>query len=131
MKASNVTVSTEQTAAQSMRAIKRRGVFPFIVVLLLPEPHLHIVRAGLGASFAHPIGVAGPAGVAGGIDIGTIVRRCHDWHAIAVDVDVGRGRSAPGETHRIYPSHLASRGAERDRWRTSLRAVSPAGVHNA
>src|SRR5437667_12564192 len=70
------------------------------------EPHSRIIRAGRSASFAHPIRVASPAGVAGGIDIGTVVRRCHDQHAIAVDVDVARGRPAPGETHRIYSPTL-------------------------
>jgi hypothetical protein len=56
---------------------------------LLPEGHSRIVGAGRGASFTYPIRVASPASVAGGIDIGTIVRRCHDQHGIAIDVDVG------------------------------------------
>jgi hypothetical protein len=56
---------------------------------LLRELHSHLVGAGRGASFTHHIPVPGPAGVAGGIDIATIVRRCHDQHSIAVDVNVG------------------------------------------
>src|SRR5438034_3063184 len=81
------------------------------------DRHCHFIRASLGSTFTHLIHVASPAGVARGIDIGTIVRRCHDHHAIAVDVDVGRGRSAPGETHRIYSPHLTLRSTERDRSR--------------
>src|SRR2546428_6548463 len=103
---------------------------------LLTETHSCIIRAGRAASFTHPIGVASPAGVAGGIGIGTIVRRCHDQDGIAVNIDLGRNRSTPGEAHRIYAPYLAPRGAERDsgrrwcrRWRRSRsRAVSPAGV---
>src|SRR6266571_7496620 len=81
---------------------------------LLTEAHSCIIRAGRAASFTHPIGVASPAGVAGGIGIGTIVRRCHDQHAIAVNVDVGRGGPAPGETHSIYSPYLAPRSLELD-----------------
>src|SRR5205814_9320768 len=66
--------------------------------------------------------VASPAGVAGGINIGTIVRRCDNQHAIAVDVDIGRGRPAPGETHRIYSTHL-ERG-DLDQYRRSEEHTS-------
>src|SRR5438094_535816 len=62
------------------------------------------------------------------------------WPVSPVDVDVGRGRPAPSETHRIYSSHLFLLGPElersrrrswrrRRRGRTGLCAVSPAGVH--
>src|SRR5438876_12220249 len=93
----------------------------------MPERHSRVIGAGLGASLTHPIRVPSPAGVANGIDVGTIVRRSCDRHAIPVNIDVGRGRSAPGETHRIYSLHLAPHGTERDLWRTGLRAVSPTG----
>src|SRR5262245_11876504 len=95
--------------------------------LLLREPRSRVIRAGRGASFTHPILVASPASVAGGISVGTTVRRGHDQHAIAVNVDVGRGRPAPCETHRIYSSHLGLRSTQRD-GPTGLRAVPPAGL---
>ena len=60
-----------------------------LVVPLLPERHSGTIGAGRGASFTYPIRVASPAGVAGGIDIGTIIRRRRDRHGIAVNVDVG------------------------------------------
>src|SRR5262249_36623303 len=97
---------------------------------LLLERHFRVIRTGRGASFTHPIHVASSAGVAGRISITTIVRRSHDRPAIAVKVDFGRGRPAPGETHRIYSPYLAAGGTERDR-PTGLRAVSPAGVQIA
>ena len=56
---------------------------------LLPERHPRIIGAGRGASFTHPIRVASPAGIAGGISIGTRIGYCCDHSAIAVDVDVG------------------------------------------
>ena len=56
---------------------------------LLREPRSRVIRAGRGASFTHPIHVAGSAGVAGGISVETIVRCSHDRPAIAVDVDFG------------------------------------------
>src|SRR5439155_21231144 len=108
---------------------------------LLREARYHHIRAGMGASFTHPIPVSSLASVAGGINIHSgIVRLCRNQHVIAVDVDVGRGRPAPSETHRIYSSHLFLLGPElersrrrswrrRRRGRTGLCAVSPAGVH--
>jgi hypothetical protein len=67
-----------------------------LVVLLLREAHFRNIGPDRSAGFTHLILVPGLAGVAGGIIILSIVRRCHDQHAIAVDVDVGRGRPAPG-----------------------------------
>src|SRR6266478_5673459 len=87
---------------------------------LLLELHSRIVGAGRTARFTYTIPVASPAGVACGISIGARVRYRRDHRAIAVDVDVGRGRPAPGETHRIYAPHLVLRGAERDRPRFAL-----------
>src|SRR5947207_42014 len=95
---------------------------------LLTERHSRGIRAGRGAGFTYPIPVASSADVAGAIDVGTIVRRSYDPHAIAVNIDVGRGSSHPGETHRIYPVRLPPCGAERDRWRNRLYAVSPPGI---
>src|SRR6266702_1585668 len=86
-----------------------------VLFSLLPEPHRRIVGAGHGASFTHLIRVPGPAGVSGGISITARVGYCRDHNPIAIHVDVGRGRSAPGEMHGIYSSHLVPRGAERDR----------------
>ena len=86
-----------------------------VLFSLLPEPHRRIVGAGHGASFTHLIRVPGPAGVSGGISITARVGYCRDHDSIAVDVDVGRGRPAPSEMRRIYSTHLATCGAERDR----------------
>ena len=88
---------------------------------LMREAHRHIVRASRGASFAHVVDVLSPAGVAGGISIGARVRYGRNQRAVAVNVDVGRGRPAPGETHRIYSPNLALCGAERDRSRCRCR----------
>src|ERR1043166_8279521 len=96
---------------------------------LLTEAHSCIIGAGLRASFTHPIGVSSMAGLAGGIGIGTIDRRCHDQDRIAVNIDVARTRSTPGEAHRIYSRYLAPLRGERDR-RSGLRAVSPARVED-
>src|SRR5213592_3337677 len=95
------------------------------------ERHCHFIRASLGSTFTHLIYVASPAGVAGGILISAIVRRLRDQKSIAEDVDASRVRPIPGETHRIYPVHLALRGAERDR-STAQRPVEPVnliGIH--
>src|SRR5260370_7605883 len=78
-----------------------------LVVPLLPEAHCHLVGAGLGSSFTHLIHVLSPAGVAGGIDIGTIVRRCHAHYAITVGVDVSYGPPAPAQTPPLYSFPLA------------------------
>jgi hypothetical protein len=56
---------------------------------LRPEVHSHSVGAGLGSSITHLVHEASPASDTGGISVGTIVWRCRDHHAIAVDVDVG------------------------------------------
>ena len=60
-----------------------------LVVPLLPEGHSHAIGAGGGSSFTDPIPVASATGVAGAIDIKTIVGRRHDQHPIAVNADVG------------------------------------------
>ncbi len=85
-----------------------------MVVPLIREDYSYIIGARLRASFAHPVHVLSLASVAGGIIILSIVRRCHDQHVIAVDVNVGRGRPSPLETHRIYCVYLFLLGAEYD-----------------
>ena len=50
-----------------------------------------------------------------------IVRLCRNQHVIAVDVDAGRGRPLPVETHRIYSSHLFLLGPELERSRCCRR----------
>src|SRR6266542_534292 len=97
------------------------------VVPLLPEPHCHLVGAGEGANCTYLIRVPSPPGVAGGISIRGGVWYGRDPIFIAVDVDVGRGRPAPGETYCIYSSHLAPGGAERDRYRCRRRSRCAAG----
>src|SRR5262249_33765568 len=116
------------------------------VVWLPLERHSRGLGAGLGSSFTHLIPEAGLAGMTGGVEIATIVRRCRDHSRIAsvqllnaaIDVDLVRRGPDPGETHCIYSVHFAPLGVERDLWRcrrgrgrTGLRAVSPAGVHIA
>src|SRR5438132_7562293 len=76
-----------------------------LVVPLAPESHCHFVGAGLRSSFTHLIREASPTGGTGGISIGTRVRYRRDHNSIAVDVDVGRRRPAPGETRCIYSAH--------------------------
>ena len=61
--------------------------------------HGHIIGACPGAGFTHVIYVLSLAGVACGIVILSIIRRCRDQYAVAVHVDIGRGRAAPSETH--------------------------------
>src|SRR5262245_23328152 len=103
-----------------------------LVVLLLREIHSHSIRAGLGSGFTHLIHVLSAASVAGGIIIQSIIRRCHDYYAIAIDVDVRRGRSPPLETHRIYSPHLSSLGSELNRSTTAHCSVEPVnliGIH--
>ena len=55
---------------------------------LRPEPHCHLVGAGLGSSFTHLIREASLACGAGGINIGPRVRYRRDHNSIAVDVDI-------------------------------------------
>jgi hypothetical protein len=69
-----------------------------LVVLLLREAHFRNIGADRSAGFTQLILVPRLAGIAGGIIILSIVRRCQDQHAIAVDVHVGRGRPATGKT---------------------------------
>jgi hypothetical protein len=86
-----------------------------LVFLLMSEDHGYVIGARPGPSFAHPIHVLSLAGVAGGIIILSVVRRCRDQYAIAIDVDVGRGRATPGETRRINSIYLFLPGAEGNR----------------
>ena len=55
---------------------------------LRPEPHCHLVGAGLGSSFTHLIREASLACGAGGINIGPRVGYRRDHNSIAVDVDI-------------------------------------------
>ena len=76
------------------------------VVPLFRESHARVIGARRGPSFTHSICVLSAAGVAGGINIESwSVRLCRDQHVITVDVDVGRGRPSPVETHRIHSPH--------------------------
>ena len=100
-----------------------------LVVLLWREGHCRNIGAGRSAGFTHPILVPGLAGVAGGIIIVSMVRRRRDQHAVAVDVDIGRGRPAPGKTHRIYSIHPALCGAECERM-IQLRAAQENAIES-
>jgi hypothetical protein len=82
-------LTARAAAVQSARRRARPSKTSGLIVSLSREHHTHVIGAGRGGSFTNPIPVASPASVAGGIDIGTIVRRCHDQHGIAIDVDVG------------------------------------------
>src|SRR5438876_642551 len=86
-----------------------------LVFLLMPEGHGYVIGARPGPSFAHPIHILSLAGVAGGIIILSVVRRCRDQYAVAIDVDVGRGGAAPRETRRINSIYLFLPGAEGNR----------------
>src|SRR5438034_1925204 len=111
--------SSAMCGAKSKRGVRQLPDAALIEkVWLFPycgEPHSHIIGARRRASFTHSIRVASPPSVAGGIDIQTIVRCCHDQRVIAVDVDLARSRPTPVETHCIYSPHLASQGGKRDR----------------
>ena len=81
----------------------------------MPEGHGYVIGACPGPSFAHPIHVLSLAGLAGGIIILSVVRRCRDQYVIAIDVDVDRSRTAPGETRRVCSIYLFLTGAEGNR----------------
>ena len=107
----------------------------WLEVRLGREIDCDLIGTGRRASLAHVIREAGLAGGAGGVVIGTIIRRCRDHNAIAVDVHIGRGHPSPLKTRCIYPPHLFPLASERDRsrcrrWCTRLRTVSPTGVGN-
>src|SRR5882757_836068 len=101
---------------------------------LLWECHYDIVGTNRRTSLAHLIGEANLAGGAGGVVIGTIIRRCRNHNAIAVNIQIGRGRLSPFEARCIYSSHLFPLASELNRSRCrrrswpGLRAVSPACV---
>ena len=92
---------------------------PFIVVPAPPlpaaKPHRNLVRAVGSACFAYPIRV-GPT-TTGADAIGIETRNVGDRdseHAVAVNVDVVRGRSGPGEIHGLPPLHVVAARTERD-----------------
>ncbi len=69
-------------------AAARKAMTRLPVGSLRPEPHCHLVGAGLGSSFTHLIREASLACGAGKISIGARVRCGRDHNSIAVDVDI-------------------------------------------
>jgi hypothetical protein len=55
---------------------------------LLAERHSRVVRTRVASSFAHPIRISSPSGVAGGIPVRAIVGCRQDQRIISVDIDV-------------------------------------------
>src|SRR5205807_5743039 len=97
------------------------------------KPYRDLVRAVLSARLADLVGVRALATHPNviGVEPGD-VRHSGNQHAVAINVDVVRSSSIPGEVHRLLPLHLVAARTERDlprcrrrcscwRWRRSRR----------
>jgi len=79
------------------------------------ECHRHLIRTVLSARFAYFVCEGGMAPLTRAIGIAIrIVGYCRDDHAVAVNVDIGRSRSAPGEVHYLPPAHFGAKRGEHD-----------------
>ena len=79
------------------------------------KPHRDLVRAVLSARLADLVGVGALAAHPDMIGVETgDVRHSGNQHAVAINVDVVRGSSIPGEVHRLLPLHLVAARTERD-----------------
>ena len=66
------------------------------------------------------IGIGRLAGVASGIDVGTIIRRGYDEHTIPVNIDVARTRLSPVEPRGSYSLSFVLPVLSFDRRQTGL-----------
>src|SRR5262249_28175031 len=79
------------------------------------KPHRDLVGAVLSAGIADPIGVRALAASPDVIGVETGgVRHSGNQHTVAINVDVVRGSSMPGEIHPLLPLHLVAARTERD-----------------
>ena len=83
-----------------------------------------LVRTVLRACFADPIGVRALATHPDviGVEPGD-VRHSGNQHAVAINVDVVRSSSIPGEFHGLLPLHFVAARNERDLPRCRSRRV--------
>src|SRR4029453_13085888 len=89
--------------------------------LALPPAKLHrdLVRAVRSTGFAHPIRIGSLAIAVDVIGIETtLVRHGDNQNAVAIDVDVTRGRPTPEEVHRLQAVHFVTTRVQSDlhRW---------------
>ena len=88
------------------------------------ESHRDLVRAVSSARFAYLIGERGFASSAGAIGIETGVQHGSNRQAVAIDVDVTRSRSGPGEIYRVAAHYLVTPRTERELNRCRCRSHS-------
>src|SRR5205809_4256993 len=95
----------------------------FLVWLSTAKPHRHLVRAVLSACFAHLIRIGSPPGAVDVIGIETtVVRHGGNQHAVAIDVDVTRGRPTPEEVHLLQTVYFVTTRVQRDLHRCRCRS---------
>src|SRR5439155_20733246 len=98
--------------------------FSFIPCPLL-KPHGYLVGAVLRSRFAHLICERGLALLARVIGVAAWhIGYCRNDYAVAVNVDTGRSRPAPGEIYCVESMHLPPRSRERDLTRRRSRRCS-------
>src|SRR5215813_14092793 len=87
----------------------------FSWILTPAKLHCDLVGAVLSACIADSIGVRALATRPDviGVEPGD-VRHSGNQHAVAINVDVVRGSSIPGEVHPLLPLHLVAACTERD-----------------
>src|SRR4030095_5408357 len=79
------------------------------------KPHRDLVRAVPTARYAHPIRIGSLASAVDVIGVETTpVRHGRNQHAVAIDVDVTRGRPTPEEVHRLQAVHFVTTRVQSD-----------------
>src|SRR5437660_703343 len=109
----NITLLERRGAACT--APRRLNLLACYRELPTAKPHRDLVRAVPSARFAHPVRIGSPPTAVDVISIGTtVVRHGDNQHAVAIDVDVTRGRPTPEEVHRLQAVHFVTMRVQRD-----------------
>src|SRR5207247_532913 len=96
-------------------AARRLNLAACYLELPAAKPYRDFIRAGLSARLADLVDVGALAAHPDVIGVETgDVRHSGNQRAVAIDVDVVRGSSIPGEVHRLLPMHLVAARTERD-----------------